>query len=176
MADLPDFARSELFPFAGDMHVKSPDPFVIPEPPRAGEGGVDCGACAAGDDAFIWTNARWRLQALRGLACPLALSLAPRDHYDSPDLPDDLARELGFLLIQIERAVLATGGIGRVHFNKWCDGGAHLHWWILARAEGALQQRGSFLVLWAQTLDPPPEDEVLQRASLVADALRGAIA
>ena len=86
-------------------------------------------------------------------------------------MSDDLAAELGVLLVRIERAVLGTGGIGRVHFNKWCDGGAHLHWWILSRPEGALQQRGSFLVLWAQTLPPPPAEDVQRRATQIAAAL-----
>jgi diadenosine tetraphosphate (Ap4A) HIT family hydrolase len=171
MAELPDFVLSDLFPFEGDMRLKALADPVIPEPARSGEGGVDCGACAASDDGYLWVNDRWRLSVIGALGCPVALSLSTRDHFDSPDLPDDLAAELGVLLIRIERAILATGGIGRVHFNKWCDGGAHLHWWILGRAEGALQQRGSFLVLWAQSLDPPPADELARRTKSIADAL-----
>jgi hypothetical protein len=176
MDGLPDFALSDLFPFEGDMRVKPLDPPVVPEPARGGEGGDDCRACAGDDTDFAWTNDRWRLGVIRGLAVPIALSLGPRTHYDSPDLPDDMAAELGVLLIRIERAILGTGGIGRVHFNKWCDGGAHLHWWILGRPEGFLQQRGSFLVLWAQTLPPPPQDEVDERVAQVVAALTAACA
>jgi hypothetical protein len=171
MDELPGFVSSDLFPFEGELRVKALRDPVIPEPPRGGEGGLHCGACDAPDEQFLWVNDRWRLHVITDMACPIALSLSPREHHDSPDLPDDLASELGVLLIRIERAVLATGGIGRVHFNKWCDGGAHLHWWILSRPEGALQQRGSFLVWWAQLLTPPTREEVAVRANAVRDAL-----
>lgn len=168
---LPGFARSDLFPFDGDMCLKPVADPVLPEPPRGGEGGRECWVCAATDEKSIWVDDKWRLEIVDGLACPLVLSLAPREHYDSPDLPDDLAAELGVLLVRIERAILATGGIGRVHFSKWGDGGAHLHWWIMAREAGALQQRGSFLILWAQSLPPPPRDAVQHRAAAVVDEL-----
>jgi diadenosine tetraphosphate (Ap4A) HIT family hydrolase len=169
--DLPDFARSDLFPFEGDMRLKPVDEPVIPEPPRSGEDPADCWTCKADDSKVLWADDNWRLSVVRHMACPIALSLSPRAHYDSPDLPDDLAAELGVLLIRIERAILSTGGIGRVHFNKWCDGGAHLHWWILGRPEGALQQRGSFLVLWAQSLPLPPEEEVQRRTAAIGEQL-----
>jgi diadenosine tetraphosphate (Ap4A) HIT family hydrolase len=171
MIPLPDFARSELFPFEGDMRVKELDPPVLPEPPRGGEGGNNCRTCTLTDDDFVWANDRWWVGVIRDLGCPIALSLLPKEHYDSPDLPEDMAAELGVLLIKIERAILATGDIGRVHFNKWCDGGAHLHWWILGREEGALQQRGSFLVLWAQTLPPPPAEAIDRRVAQIVSAL-----
>jgi len=119
----------------------------------------------------VWVDDRWRISVISGLAVPLALSVSPRAHLDSPDLPDEFAAELGLVLVRVERAVLAAGDIGRVHFSKWCDGGAHLHWWVLARPLGALQQRGSFLVLWAQTLEPPPEQEVSARAAAVGQLL-----
>ena len=168
---LPDFVQSDLFPFEGEMRLKPLAAAVVPEPPRSGEDPADCGSCNADDSHCLWSDERWRLTVIRRMACPIAMILSPRAHYDSPDLPEDLAAELGVLLIRIERAVLATGGIGRVHFSKWCDGGAHLHWWILARPEGALQQRGSYLVLWAQSLPLPPEDEVDRRAAAIAEQL-----
>ena len=169
--DLPEFALSDLFPFEGDMRLKPLQEPVIPEPPRSGEDPSDCWTCKADDSKVLWADDKWRLGIVRHLACPIALSLSPRGHYDSPDLPEELAAELGVLLIRIERAILSTGGIGRVHFNKWCDGGAHLHWWILGRPEGALQQRGSFLVLWAQSLPLPPAEEVDRRAEEIAEQL-----
>lgn len=171
--ELPDFVRSDLFPFEGDMRLKQLAEPVIPEPPRSGEDAGDCRTCKADDSKLLWGDEKWKLSVIRQMACPIALSLSPRAHYDSPELPDELAAELGVLLIRIERAILSTGGIGRVHFNKWCDGGAHLHWWILGRPEGALQQRGSFLVLWAQSLPLPPADEVDRRAASIAAQLRG---
>jgi hypothetical protein len=61
--------------------------------------------------------------------------------------------------VRIERAVRGLGHIGRVHLNKWGDGGAHLHLMFLARPEGLLQLRGSNLALWEEML-PRVEEEV----------------
>lgn len=169
--------RSELFPFAeippsGDPVVRDLDDPVIPEPPRSGEDGPDsCGICSQPDGEFIWVDERWRLSIVRGFGAPLVLSLQPRQHLDSPDLDEELAAELGVLLLRIEQAMLATGEYGRVHFSKWGDGGAHLHWWILGRPLGALQQRGSYLILWAGALPPAPDDDVERRAAAVVSFL-----
>lgn len=177
MDDQFAWVRSELFPFTeipadDDPKVRPLGEPVVPEPPRGGEAGPEhCRACTADDEEFVWANERWRLSVITGLGVPLALSLQPREHLDSPDLNDQMAGELGSLLVHIERAMLASGDLGRVHFSKWCDGGAHLHWWILGRPLGALQQRGSYLILWAQVLAPPPADVVARRAHAVALAL-----
>ncbi|MGQ0430779.1 MAG: hypothetical protein ACT452_00060 [Microthrixaceae bacterium] len=177
MDDRFGWVRSELFPFTeipaeGDPQIRPLDALVVPEPPRGGELGPEhCRGCALEDEEFIWVDERWRLSVINGIGVPLALSLQPRAHLDSPDLDEQMAGELGSLLVRIERAMLAAGDLGRVHFSKWCDGGAHLHWWILGRPLGALQQRGSYLILWAQVLAPPPPEEVAKRAHAVALAL-----
>lgn len=86
-----------------------------------------------------------------------AFMLTPRAHSDLTDLSDELAAEQGQLLVTVERAILAgIDGVGRVHINRWGDGGAHLHWWFLARPAGMLQLRGSHLPTWLDVLPPLP--------------------
>ncbi|HEY3869165.1 MAG TPA: hypothetical protein VGM10_12475 [Actinocrinis sp.] len=134
---------------------------VLPEPPRAGEDGPDgCPSCAKPDSAYIWTDEDWRLFAnAEPCAGPTHLFLEPRVHCDLIDLPPQPAAGLGLILQRIERAVMGLGGVGRVHYFRWGDGGAHLHWQIYARPEGFLQLRGTLAVLWLNEL-PPTEDEV----------------
>jgi hypothetical protein len=76
----------------------------------------------------------------------------PKAHLDLGDLDETHAAELGVLTVRIERAIRALGDIGRVHLNKWGDGGAHLHLVFLARPAGLLQLRGSNLPLWEEML------------------------
>ena len=87
------------------------------------------------------------------------LLLEPRGHYDLADLPNELASELGPLFLRVENAVLSLGGIARVHINRWGDGGAHLHWWFMARPEGLTQLMGSCSSMWLDVLPPRPQDE-----------------
>lgn len=168
---LPLFAEWTSFPFVGEMSVRAIDPPVIPEPPRHGEDPADCRGCETPDERFLWVDDRWRLQVGQPSGAYLLLFLTPRAHHDSPDLPMDLASELGVVLQKVERAILASGEVGRVHFSKWGDGGAHLHWWIIARPIGVLQLRGTFLSLWDDILPPPPTEVWSARATAVADLL-----
>ena len=62
-------------------------------------------------------------------------------------------------------------GVGRVHVNKWGDGGAHLHVFFLARPAGMLQLRGSNLALWEEMLPRVPEEESRAALRAVGDAL-----
>ena len=136
------------------------------ERPRFGEGGVDCGRCAAPDSEYIWTNETWRLWPFtppNGL--PLVVLLEPREHYAEPgDLPDELAADLGVMLARIEREIRALGNIGRVHVCRWGDGGEHLHWWFMARPARIPQLIGSFAAIWDDILPPVPEE--IRRADL----------
>ncbi|GAA3345273.1 hypothetical protein GCM10020358_51730 [Amorphoplanes nipponensis] len=61
------------------------------------------------------------------------------------------------MLQRVERAVMALGGIAPVHVDKWGDGGAHLHLWLIARQAGMMQLRGTCLPVWDDVL--PPQDE-----------------
>ncbi|MDQ2984849.1 MAG: hypothetical protein M3R70_13155 [Actinomycetota bacterium] len=164
---MPPVEDWDTFPFDGEIQPRTLLPPVDEEEPRHGEGGVDCHGCSDSDDAFIWTNDRWRLRGLGPTGLPIVVLLEPREHYGEPgDLPDDLAAELGLMLARIERAVRSVGEIGRVHVCRWGDGGEHLHWWFMARPARVPQLIGSFAAIWDDILPPLPED--IWRANLDA--------
>ena len=163
---MPPVETWDSFPFDGEMRPRALRPPEERDPPRFGEGGVNCGRCAAPDDEYLWTNENWRLYAPddeRGL--PVVVLLESRGHFAEPgDLPDELAAELGVLLARIERAIRSLGEIGRVHVCRWGDGGEHLHWWFIARPARLPQLIGSFAAIWDDILPPVPED--VRRADL----------
>jgi hypothetical protein len=166
---MPPLDEWDTFPFEGDMRVRPLLPAEPAEPPRMGEGGVDCFRCVAADDEYLWTDENWRLASLRepsGL--PVIVLLEPRIHVDFPELPDELARELGPLLLRVERAVRSVGEIGRVHIGRWGDGSEHAHFWFLARPARLPQLRTSFAAIWDDVLPPLPTE--LWRANLAAVA------
>lgn len=156
---MPPVEDWDTFPFDGDLRPRPLRPPVEFEEPRQGEGGVDCGRCAAADDEYLWTNERWRLWAFdRPTGLPVIVLLEPREHYGEPgDLPDELAAELGVMLARAERAVRSVGEIGRVHVCRWGDGSEHLHWWFSARPARIPQLTGSFAAIWDDVLPPLPE-------------------
>ncbi|MBZ9645616.1 hypothetical protein [Streptomyces sp. PSKA30] len=143
---LPDgsLAGWTAFPFEGDFQAKPLQPPVLPEPARNGEGDpTECRTCRTPVTEALWADEHWRLDALgTQLRLPAAVMLQPRGHYD---LPAERAAELGPLLQRVERAILVLDGVARVHINRWGDGGAHLHFWLMARPAGMLQLRGTFL-------------------------------
>jgi diadenosine tetraphosphate (Ap4A) HIT family hydrolase len=155
---VPPVEEWDSWPFEGDLR---PRPLARPverERPRNGEGGVDCWACNAGDDEYVWTTERWRLRALEPTGLPLMLILEPRAHHDAPgDLPDDLAAEQGLLITRVERALASVDHVGRVHVGRWGEGSAHLHWWFIARPAGFEQLMSSFAEIWGDVLPPVPE-------------------
>jgi len=169
---LPDVASWDIFPFEGELLVKQLEEAVLPEPSRSGEDGRDCHACREGLEQALWSDARWKLVPLAETSIPVVL-LEPIEHLDLADLDEAYAAELGLLTVRIERALMALGGVGRVHVAKWGDGGSHLHVWFFARPEGLLQLRGSSLSDWSDCLPPMPaqEWEAVQQviAGLVAD-------
>lgn len=163
---------SEIFPYEIDglRTVPFAAP-VIPEPPRGGEADRECHRCANPERGVIWSNERWTFSAMRGHGIAFWGSLEPRAHLDLGDLDDEHAAELGVLTVQIERAIAALGNIGRVHVNKWGDGGAHLHITFLARHAGLLQLRGSCLADWLDILPPGPDDVIEADIAAVATTL-----
>ena len=165
---MPQVAEWVEFPFEGELRVRPLQPPLDREPPRVGEGGIDCWACETPDAEFLWTNERWRLSpTLDRTGLPLVVLLFPREHYADPgDLPDDLAAELGVLIARLERAIRSVGEIGRVHIGRWGDGSEHLHWWFMARPARLAQLRTSFAAIWDDVLPPTPED--VWRANLAA--------
>ena len=158
---LPAFVDDSIFPFVGDLRVR---PFKPPYPsdrPREGEpGGSPCTTCAAGDDEYVWVDERWRVRAPRERpGVPVQLFLETRDHVDMDGLDMGLAAELGQMIVRLDRAIQAVGGIGRVHLSRWGDGGSHFHMWFYGRPVGASQLLGFCLPMWAMIL-PPTEDSL----------------
>jgi diadenosine tetraphosphate (Ap4A) HIT family hydrolase len=157
---MPPVEEWETWPFEGELRPRSLQPPAAEDTPRRGVGGVDCWACDASDDEFLWTDERWRLVAApEGQhALPVVVLLMPRDHYAEPgDLPDELAAECGVLIARIERAVRSVGEIGRVHVCRWGDGSEHLHWWFMARPARLPQLTTSLVAIWDDVLPPLPE-------------------
>lgn len=161
----------DISPFEQDgLRVAPLRPPVLPEPARPGEDPADCRSCSHRDDG-IWFDDHWRLTRISGAGTPLVLMLHPREHYDLPDLPDELARELGVLTTHIARHVQALPHISRAHVYRIGDGGAHLHIWFFARPEGQAQLYGSWMVIWDDLLPEYPADLADADAAIVADAL-----
>lgn len=84
---------------------------------------------------------------------------------------DRHAAEMGQLIVRIDRAVRARLDVGRVHVNKWGDGGAHLHVVLVARPAGLRQLRGSCLTLWEEMLPPVPAQLAAENLYAVAATL-----
>lgn len=165
---MPPVADWETFPFEGEIRVRPLRP-PEDEPPRRGEDPTDCWRCRLGDEDAIWSDEHWTVTPLqKPSGLPVIVLLQPREHCDLGDLSPRLARELGPLLVRVERAVDAVGDIGRVHVGRWGDGSAHLHFWFIARPARMPQLRTSFAAIWDDILPPLPEE--LWRANLAAVA------
>lgn len=174
---MPPVEEWDTFPFDGELRpraLRSPEQV---DTPRHGEGGVDCHACAAEDDAYLWTNAGWRLRTFdHASGLPVVVLLEPRTHYAEPgDLPNHVAADLGVLLARIERAVRAVPDVGRVHVCRWGDGGEHLHWWFMARPARLPQLIGSFAAVWDEVLPPVPEHVWRENLAIVVRELEASV-
>jgi len=169
---MPAVEDWETFPFEGEMRPRDLQPPAEQDPPRKGEGGVDCWRCQAEDGDYMWTNERWRVRAVGPTGLPAVVMLESRDHHAEPgDLPDELAADLGVMLARVERAVRAIPDVGRVHVCRWGDGGEHLHWWFMARPARFPQLIGTFAAVWDDILPPLPEDIWRENMALVRSAL-----
>ncbi|MFF7550674.1 HIT family protein [Streptomyces canus] len=166
-------AAWETFPFEGDLRVKPLQPPILPEPARLGEDGPEeCPTCRKPVTEALWSDDHWRLDAVGTESrLPAVVMLQPRGHYDLTDLPAERAAELGPLLQRAERAVRSLDAVARVHVNRWGDGAAHLHFWLLARPAGLMQLRGTFLPVWEELLPPLPDEERREAHRRIAAAL-----
>lgn len=161
----------DVFPFEQTgLRVTPLAPPELPEPARSGEDGQDCGACASSREP-VWSDENWRLSVLEPTGIPLALMLEPRAHCDLPDLPDDLAAEMGVLITRICRAIESLPHIARTHVSRWGDGGAHLHIFFFARPAGFAQLRGTCLAIWDDLLPEIPAGQRDRDVAAVGRAL-----
>jgi diadenosine tetraphosphate (Ap4A) HIT family hydrolase len=168
---VPDQAGWDVFPFEADsLRSKRLAPLTLPEPARAGEDGTSCGRCADPAERVVWRNDRWTLSRLpMSVGLPFTAILESREHLDLGDLDDDLAAELGRLVVRVTRAVERQDAVARVHVNRWGDGGSHLHVWFLGRPAGMVQLRGSCLPMWDDMLPRVPA-EIAEETLAVAVA------
>ena len=171
---VPDVVNWPIFPFEGDLRVRTVRPFRDSERPRSGEpDGPPC-HCSGEPDAYrppapIWHNDTWLVRPIRfgDDASPFpAYMLETVEHLDLDDFDDELGAELGVMTVKLERAIRGLGSVGRVHLNRWGDGGSHFHVWFLGRPQGAAQFSGFTLPFWGFTL-PPLAEEIQGDSDLV---------
>ncbi len=162
----------DIFPFEPDgLTVRPLAAPVLPEPPRAGSGGVDCRSCED-QSLAVWRDEHWLLRTFSSTGgAPLTVLLESRAHVDFPDLPDERAAELGVLLVHVVRAIEELPHVARAHVSKWGDGAEHLHVFFYARPAGMRQMFGAFMQLWDDLLPDVPVAERDADARSVAESL-----
>ncbi len=169
---LPEFIKASIFPFEGDLRVKPYKPLFPSDRPRTGEpGGDPCRACAMPDEDYIWVDDHWRVLVGEPSGVPIQLFLETREHLDMDDFDAERSAEFGSLIVRLDRAIQAIGGIGRVHASRWGDGGSHFHMWFYGRPVGASQMLGFGLPMWAMILEPTDEATWEANKALVAREL-----
>ena len=152
----------DIFPFElEDLRIKPLEPLQDAEPDREGEDPADC-FCRSPMPAdraaqVAWSNERWLLVAL-GMKLPVSFILRPVAHHDIADLPDDLAAEMGILLVAVTAAVEELPSVGRCHIGRYGDGGAHAHPFFFGRPARMPQLRGSCLLDWEENLPEVPQE------------------
>jgi diadenosine tetraphosphate (Ap4A) HIT family hydrolase len=155
--------------------VDAADP-VVPEPPRRGEeGGPPCFPCSADSaSSRIWSDDTWTLHNAGRTALPGSVWLASRAHFDSfDDMPAEVGATFAGVCGRVERAVLALGGVGRVHLYRWGDGGAHFHVWFVPRPLGRLDMTGHQLMAWEDSMPPATDQQISDAGRRIAAALNG---
>ena len=165
----------DIFPFELDtLRIKPLEPMLDEEPPRRGEDPADCPCrgeqTPAQQATVVWSNERWRLKLL-DMRLPVAMILQPREHHDLADLPDDLASEMGRLLVAVTAGIEELPSVGRCHVGRYGDGSAHLHPFFFGRPARMPQLRGSTLLDWEENLPEVPQDVRRANAAHVAARL-----
>ena len=168
-----EVVNDELFPFDGEIAVKPLEPARLPEPARRGEADGDpCGACHGRNEGLVWEDDRWWvLVEAEPHGLPMVAVLMPKAHHDLEDLSPQLAAELGPMIQRLAGAIGRLPGVGRVHVNRWGDGGSHFHVWFLARPQGMWQMRGAMLAVWDDLLPKVPMAEWGRNRRAVAAAM-----
>ncbi|NYE36433.1 hypothetical protein F4692_001566 [Nocardioides cavernae] len=149
-----------VYPYELDgLRIKPLEPLEAVEPDRRGEDPLDCPcqepATPEHAAAVAWSNERWQLVEV-AMKLPVAFILRPRAHHDLADLPDDLAAEMGVLMVAVAAAVESLPSVGRCHVGRYGDGGAHLHPFFFGRPARMPQLRGSPLLDWEENLPDVP--------------------
>lgn len=164
----------DVFPYEIDgLRIKPLEPLVDVEPPREGEDPADCRCQQRSPEAeaqIAWSNERWTLSSI-GMNLPVTLILKPRQHCDLADMPDELASEMGLLMVAIAAGVEELPSVGRCHVGRYGDGGAHVHPFFFGRPARMMQLRGSPLLDWEENLPPVPEHVRRANAAHVAGRL-----
>ena len=165
---MPPVEEWDTWPFAGELRPQALQPPDDDEKPRHGAGGVDCRSCEHADESALWSNDHWIVRpSSEPTGLPVVLFLETREHVDFPDLSDELAAELGPMLLKVQRAIFAIGDIGNVHVCRWGDGSEHFHMWFMARPARIPQLIGSFAAIWDDILPPLPDDMWLANLEIV---------
>jgi diadenosine tetraphosphate (Ap4A) HIT family hydrolase len=155
----PPVDEWDTWPFAGAVAPRPLEPPVEAEEPRQGLGGIDCAQCERDVENALWYDDNWAVHGFpKPSGLPCVVILHTRRHVDFPDLDDELAAELGPMLIRVQRAVFAVGDIGNVHVCRWGDGSEHFHVWFMARPARLPQLIGSFAAIWDDIVPPTPQE------------------
>ncbi len=163
---------SPLFPFDGDLNLKTLGPPMDAELPRNGEGDKPCGSCG-NDERTWWSNERWKITTVQRSINPVGLFLETVDHIDFEDFDENYASEFGVLTMHLEAAIRSLESVGRVHIHRWGDGSSHFHVWFQGRPAKQLELYGWGNVLWAQVAEPLPQEVVdANHEVIVADLSR----
>ena len=75
-----------------------------------------------------------------------------------PELDDELASQLGRITNRLVRIIEHLPHVGRVHVNRWGDGGSHLHQVFFARTARLGGVLGSPAMEWDDIIPAGPED------------------
>jgi diadenosine tetraphosphate (Ap4A) HIT family hydrolase len=163
---------NELWPFDEDLETVPLEEPRMPEPPRKGEGGLDCVSCLPLPEMDVWRDARWLVRIpAEPAGLPALAILISREHHDLETLPSELTADLGPMIQRLARAIDRLDDVGRVHVNRWGDGSEHFHVWFLARPKGMWQLRGALLAAWDDLLPRVPPEEWAHTRAAVAMAL-----
>jgi diadenosine tetraphosphate (Ap4A) HIT family hydrolase len=165
---MPPVGEWDIFPWElvdGDLVPKVVQPPLEAEAPRRGEAADTCW-CLDGTQPppnVIWQNDRWYVtSSSEPTGMPLLLFLYPREHIDMDEMDDDLASEFGRITNWLHRIMAHLPHVGRVHVNRWGDGGHHMHVWFAARPDRIPGLMGSMAIEWNEML-PPGDREVWER-------------
>ncbi len=172
---VPRVVEWPIFPFEGEFRVRKIEPPHTEERLRFGDpGGPPCGCESDETEDVVWTDGQWKVTRIlfgESEAGFPSYMLGTVAHMDFGDMDESMAADFGVMSLRMERALMSLPSVGRVHINRWGDGGAHMHVWFLGRPLGAWQFSGYMLPLWGFILPALEESVLAQNDRVVADHL-----